>query len=78
MDNNVLFHKKWLDPKYIMAEYLKHMEITNNPKIKENNIDLHKLLWILGENYGFQHIIVDIHIDLGQTCFRCCYRITLW
>ena len=47
------------------------MDITSNPKIKENNIELNKILWILRENYGFQHNIVDIHIDLGQTCFRC-------
>ena len=49
------------------------MDIINNPKIKENNIDLNKILWILSRNYGFQHNSWDIHIDLGQTCFRCGY-----
>jgi hypothetical protein len=48
-----------------MAEYLTHREITNNPKIEENNIELHKILWILGENYGIHHIIVEFHINLG-------------
>jgi hypothetical protein len=47
-----------------MAEYLKHREIMNNPKIKENSIELRKILWILGENYGIQHNIVEIHINL--------------
>jgi hypothetical protein len=65
MDNNVLFHKYRLDPKYIMAEYLNQREITNNPKIKENNIELHKIIWILGENYGIQQYIVEFHINLG-------------
>ena len=78
MDNNVLFHKKWLYSKNIMAEYLNNMDITDNPKIKENNIDLHKILWILRENYGFQHNNGDIHIDLGQTCFRCVYCPRIW
>jgi hypothetical protein len=48
-----------------MAEYLKNREITNNPKIEENNIELHKILWILGKNYGIQQIIVEFHINLG-------------
>jgi hypothetical protein len=48
-----------------MAEYLNQRKITNNPKIKENNIELHKIIWILGENCGIQHNIVEFHINLG-------------
>jgi hypothetical protein len=48
-----------------MAEYLKHRGITKNSKKKENNIELHKILWNLGENYGIQHNIVEFHINLG-------------
>jgi hypothetical protein len=48
-----------------MAEYLNQRKITNNPKIKENNIELHKIIWILGENYGIQQYIVEFHINLG-------------
>ena len=48
-----------------MAEYLNQTKITNNPKIKENNIELHNIIWILGENYGIQQYIVEFHINLG-------------